>query len=61
MKYALDRSLEGEKYKDMNIGTSLERVMRYWTVNDKFTWIHPDLKEIGVSGITVDQDGLVFE
>ena len=61
MKYALDRSLEGEKYKDMNIGTSLERVMRYWTVNDKFTWIHPDLMEIGVSGITVDKDGLVFE
>ena len=61
MKYALDRSLDGKKYETMDIGTSLERVMRYWTVRDKFNGVHPDLKEIGVTRVSVSQQGLVFE
>ena len=61
MKFALDRSLDGTKYETMDIGTSLERVMRYWTVRDKFNGVHPDLREIGVTRIAVTKDGLVFE
>ena len=61
MKYALDRSLDGKKYETMDIGTSLERVMRYWTVRDKFNGVQPDFKEIGVSRVSVSQQGLVFE
>ena len=61
MKYALDRSLDGKKYETMDIGTSLERVMRYWTVRDKFNGVHPDLREIGVTRVSVSQQGLVFE
>ena len=61
MKYALDRSLDGKKYETMDIGTSLERVMKYWTVRDKFNGVHPDLKEIGVTRLSVSQQGLVFE
>ena len=61
MKYALDRSLDGKKYETMDIGTSLERVMRYWTVRDKFNGVHPDLRESGVTRVSVSQQGLVFE
>ena len=61
MKYALDRSLDGKKYETMDIGTSLERVMRYWTVRDKFNGVHPDLREIGVTRVSVSQQGLEFE
>ena len=61
MKYALDRSLDSKKYETMDIGTSLERVMRYWTVRDKFNGVHPDLREIGVTRVSVSQQGLVFE
>ena len=61
MKYALDRSLDGKKYETMDIGTSLERVMRYWTVRDKFNGVHPDLREIGVTRVSVSEHGIVFE
>ena len=61
MKYALDRSLDGKKYETMDIGTSLERVMRYWTVRDKFNGVHPDLREIGVTRVSVSKQGLEFE
>ena len=61
MKYALDRSLDGKKYETMDIGTSLERVMKYWTVRDKFNGVHPDLREIGVTRVSVSQQGLEFE
>ena len=61
MKYALDRSLDGKKYETMDIGTSLERVMRYWTVRDKFNGVHPELREIGVTRVSVSQQGLMFE
>ena len=57
MKFAVDRSLEGK------IGPGLKRVLRYWTVRNKFeeARIHPDLAEIGVTNIRVEEEGLVFE
>ena len=61
MKFAVDRSLDGVKYETADIGESMERVMRYWTVRDKFNGVHPDLREIGVTRIGVTKDGLVFE
>ena len=63
MKFAVDRSLEGRRYETDPIGPSLQRVLRYWTVRNKFeeARIHPDLKEIGVTSIKVEEEGLVFE
>ena len=63
MKFAVDRSLEGRRYETDPIGPSLQRVLRYWTVRNKFeeARIHPDLKEIGVTSIRVEEKGLVFE
>ena len=63
MKFAVDRSLEGKRYEADPIGPSLKRVLRYWTVRNKFeeARIHPDLAEIGVTNIRVEDEGLVFE
>ena len=63
MKFAVDRSLEGRRYETDPIGPSLQRVLRYWTVRNKFeeARIHPDLREIGVTSIKVQEEGLLFE
>ena len=62
MKFAVDRSLEGRRYETDPIGPSLKRVLRYWTVRNKFeeARIHPDLAKIGVTKIRVEDQGLVF-
>ena len=60
MKFAVDRSLDGVKYETADIGESMERVMRYWTVRDKFGGVHPALQNIGVERIEVDKEGLKF-
>ena len=62
MKYAMDRCLDHKlyKYEDEDIGSSLERVLRYWTLRGKFDGVHPDLAKIGVKRIQVDKEGLTF-
>ena len=60
MKYAVDRSLAGKKYETADVGESLARVMKYWTVRGKLEGVHPDLQKIGVQKIEVTRDGLVF-
>ena len=60
MKYAMDRCLSDSKYEKADIGSSLERVLRYWTLRGKFDGVHPELEEIGVKRIEVARDGLVF-
>ena len=60
MKYAMDRCLGDSKYEKADIGSSLERVLRYWTLRGKFDGVHPDLAKIGVKKIQVDKDGLTF-
>ena len=60
MKYAMDRCLSDEKYVKADIGSSLERVLRYWTLRGKFDGVHPDLAKIGVKRIKVNNDGLTF-
>ena len=60
MKYAMDRCLAEWKYEEEDIGSSLERVLRYWTLRGKFDGVHPDLAKIGVKRIQVEKDGLTF-
>ncbi len=63
MKFAVDRSLKGRRYETDPMGPSLKRVLRYWTVRNKFeeARIHPDLAADGVTNIEVQDRGLVFE
>ena len=60
MKYAVDRSLDGKKYEAADIGESLARVMKYWTVRGKFTGVDPALQNIGVQRIEITTTGLKF-
>ena len=60
MKFAVDRSLAARKYDTADVGSSLERVMRYWTVRDRFHGVHPALERIGVTRIDVNRSGLLF-
>ena len=60
MKYAVDRSLAGKKYETADVGESLARVMKYWTVRGKFTGVDPALQKIGVQRIKVTATGLKF-
>ena len=60
MKYAVDRSLAGTKYEKEDVGTSLERVLKYWTLKDKFTGIAKALENIGIKRVEVTKLGLQF-
>merc|ERR1719300_188892 len=66
LKFATDRALDGKKYETADIGESLCRVLRYYTIKGKLTkvktrdgvsnsvGVHPRLKAIGVKKIMVD-------
>ena len=61
MKYAMDRCLEGKKYEKADIGSSLKRVLRYWTLRGKFDGVHPDLGKAGIKSIKPGKSGLIFD
>ena len=52
--------VSGKKYETADVGESLARVMRYWTVRGKLEGVHPDLQKIGVQRIKFTRDGLLF-
>ena len=60
MKYGVDRSLAGARYKEEDVGVSLKRVLRYWSLRDKFSGIHPSLKTMGIARVEVTSEGLHF-
>ena len=60
MKFAVDRSLDGKKYETAEVGESLDRVLRYWTVRGKFDSVHPELEKIGVQRIEITRTGVKF-
>ena len=60
MKYAVGISLAGPKYADGDVGTLLERVLKYWTLRDKFTGIDPALANIGIKRVIWTHLGLRF-
>ena len=61
MKFAVDRALDDKRYEDADVGVSLRRVLRYYTVRTKFTGVHPSLADIGVKDIEVRVDGFLFK
>ena len=60
MKYAVDRSLQNARYTTADIGLALERVLKYWTMRDRFQGIHPALAKIGFARVEVTAEGLCF-
>ena len=67
--------LDGIRFETVDTGTSLERVLRYYTLNGKLTevkngvcvgiGVHPALKAIGIKAIEIDfknaQVAFIFE
>ena len=61
--------LDGKRFETVDIGTSLERVLRYYTLNGKLTedrngdcvgiGVHPALKAIGIKRIEIDFKNIV--
>ena len=60
IKFAVFNALAHERYETEDIVASLERVLRYWTVRDKFNGVEETLANIGVKRVEVKQDGLLF-
>ena len=60
IKFAVDRSLDAKKYEEADIGKSLLRVLKFWTLTGKFTGVHPDLAKNGVTEVKVTEKGLEF-
>ena len=60
IKFAVDRSLDAIKYEDADIGQNLLRVLKFWTMTNKFNGVHPALAKIGVTRVEVAENGLAF-
>ena len=60
MKYAVDRSLAGKRYETADVGTSLLRVLNYWTMRDRFNSVHEDLRKMEITEIIPTEQGLQF-
>ena len=60
MKFAVHNALANARYENEDVGTSLDRVLRYWTVRDKFNGVEETLANIGVKRVEVKEDGLLF-
>ena len=56
----MDQALNDRKYEEADIGPSMQRVMKYWTVRDKMNSVHADLEEEGVTKIEVTDQGIEF-
>jgi len=54
LKFAIDRALDGKKYETADIGSSLERVLRFYTIRGKLIGVHPALVAVGVKKIEMD-------
>ena len=42
------------------MGKAIRKVLEYKTIRDKFSSIHPDLAEMGFSGVEVTDEGFRF-
>ena len=60
MKFAVERALWDDKKGDKPLVTSLQRVLRYWTLKERFSEVHPELRNVGVKRVEVTEKGLLF-
>ena len=60
IKYALHMSLLGVEVDASTLGLNIRRVLRHWTMKDKFSSVHPDLKAMGISAVEVGDSGFIF-
>ena len=58
VKFALNMSNFGENVEDL--GFYIRRVLHHWTIKDKFSSVHPELRAMGITGVEVGDSGFIF-
>ena len=60
IKFALHMRLVGVEVNAANLGLNIRRVLRHWTIKDKFSSVHPELKAMGITSVEVGDSGFIF-
>ena len=60
IKFAFHMSFLGLKVNESDFGLNIRRVLRHWTIKDKFSSVHPDLRAMGITAIEVGDSGFIF-
>ena len=61
LKFSVDRALKKKKYASEKIGVSLQEVLKFYILDGKFTKIAEPLTKIGVTEISITDDGIKFK
>ena len=59
VKFALNMSNLSEDNAN-DLGFNIRRVLRHWTIKDKFSSVHPELKTLGIIRVEVGDNGFIF-
>ena len=62
IKFAMNMSLLGSmtKVNAIDLGFNIRRVLHHWTIKDKFSSVHPELKAMGIIRVEVGDSGVIF-
>ena len=42
------------------MGLNIRKVLRHWTIKDKFSSVHPELEAMGITAVKVGDSGFIF-
>ena len=45
---------------EISLGMMVQRMLEWETMRDKFASVHDDLKQLGITGVEVEEKGLYF-
>ena len=60
IKFALKMSFSLFEDNRKDLGFNIRRVLRHWTIKDKFSSVHPELRAMGITGVEVGDSGFIF-
>ena len=60
IKFALHIALLGAEVNASILGLNIRRVLCHWTIKDKFSSVHPELKAMGITAVEVGDSGFIF-
>ena len=59
-KYSIHDALPNDDPDKIGLGTAILKALNYYKIRGKFEFIHPQLREIGVTGVKVTNEGFMF-
>ena len=60
IKFALHLSMQGDGVNANDLGFNIRRVLRHWTIKDKFLPVNQELRAMGITGVEVGDNGFIF-